>query len=177
VQREISNVERSVRSRYSNAKYAPSAGAIKHRRRDEPTPAARSCFVSFTMGTGGLYRRIPQDRHLGAASRFRIGVIVRGSIGHPFAASRSRFARLSDAKIDAINLGLAMPTMELRVSAILGAFEQAQTALVGKAVILTDGKAGTVENVWLDELHGLRISIRGHDGKWPISTIKFAQTS
>jgi hypothetical protein len=66
--------------------------------------------------------------------------------------------------------------MELRVSAILGAFEQAQTALVGKAVILTDGKAGTVEHVWLDELHGLRISIRGHDGKWPISTIKFAQT-
>jgi hypothetical protein len=32
-------------------------------------------------------------------------------------------------------------------------------------VILTDGKAGTVENVWLDELHGLRISIRGHDGE------------
>jgi hypothetical protein len=25
-------------------------------------------------------------------------------------------------------------------------------ALVGKAVVLTDGKAGTVENVWLDEL-------------------------
>jgi hypothetical protein len=32
-------------------------------------------------------------------------------------------------------------------STILGAFEQAQTELVGKAVILTDGKAGTVENV------------------------------
>jgi hypothetical protein len=69
-----------------------------------------------------------------------------------------------------------MPTVKLRVSAILDAFEQAQIELVGKAVILTDGKAGTVENVWLDELHGLRISIRGHDGKWPISTIKFAQT-
>jgi hypothetical protein len=69
-----------------------------------------------------------------------------------------------------------MPTVTLRVSTILGSFEQAQTELVGKAVILTDGKAGTVENVWLDELHGLRISIRGHDGKWPISTIKFAQT-
>jgi hypothetical protein len=69
-----------------------------------------------------------------------------------------------------------MPTVKLRVSVILDAFEQAQTELVGKAVILTDGKAGTVENVWLDELHGLRISIRGHDGKWPISTIKFAQT-
>ena len=69
-----------------------------------------------------------------------------------------------------------MPTVKHSASAILGAFEQAQTELVGKAVILADGKAGTVENVWLDELHGLRISIRGHDGKWPISTIKFAQT-
>jgi hypothetical protein len=28
-----------------------------------------------------------------------------------------------------------------------------------------------VENLWLDELHGMRISMRGHDGKWPISTI------
>jgi hypothetical protein len=45
----------------------------------------------------------------------------------------------------------------------------------GKAVVLTDGKAGTAETVSLDELHGLRISIRGHDGKWPISTIKFVQ--
>jgi PRC-barrel domain len=69
-----------------------------------------------------------------------------------------------------------MPTVKLRVSAILDVFEQAKTELVGKAVILTDGKAGTVEDVWLDELHGLRLSIRGHDGKWPISTIKFAQT-
>ena len=71
---------------------------------------------------------------------------------------------------------ILIPTVTLGASTILSAFEQAQTELVGKAVILTDGKAGTVENVWLDELHGLRISIRGHDGKWPISTIKFAQT-
>jgi hypothetical protein len=68
-----------------------------------------------------------------------------------------------------------MPSVKLRASAILGAFEEAQSELVGRAVVLTDGKAGTVENVWLDELHGLRISIRGHDGKWPISTIKFAE--
>jgi hypothetical protein len=68
-----------------------------------------------------------------------------------------------------------MPAVKLRASTILGAFEEAQTELVGKAVVLTDGKAGTVENVWLDELHGLRIAIRGHDGKWPISTIKLAQ--
>jgi hypothetical protein len=68
-----------------------------------------------------------------------------------------------------------MPTAKARAFTILGAFEQAQTELVGKAVILTDGKAGTVENVCLDELHGLRISIRGHEGKWPVSTVKFAQ--
>jgi PRC-barrel domain len=69
-----------------------------------------------------------------------------------------------------------MPAVMLRASTILGEYEEAQSELVGKAVVLIDGKAGTVENVWLDEVHGLRISIRGHDGKWPISTIKFAQT-
>jgi hypothetical protein len=68
-----------------------------------------------------------------------------------------------------------MPIVNLRASTILGAFEEAQAELVGKAVVLTDGKAGTVDSIWLDELHGLRISIRGHDGKWPISTIKIAE--
>ena len=68
-----------------------------------------------------------------------------------------------------------MPTVKLRASTILGAFEEAQSELVGKAVVLTDGVAGTVETIWLDELHGLRISIIGHAGKWPISTIKLAQ--
>jgi len=68
-----------------------------------------------------------------------------------------------------------MPAIKLSASTILGAFEEAQTEFVGKAVVLTDGKAGTVENVWLDELYGLRLSIGGHDGKWPISTIKFAE--
>jgi hypothetical protein len=71
----------------------------------------------------------------------------------------------------------SMPKVKLFASTILGAFEAAQSELVGKAVVLTDGKAGTVENVWLDELHGLRISIRGHDGRWPISTIKFAEAA
>jgi hypothetical protein len=68
-----------------------------------------------------------------------------------------------------------MPSANVCASMIFAEFDQAQTELVGKAVILTDGKAGTVERVWLDELHGLRISIRGHDGKWPISTIKLVQ--
>ena len=68
-----------------------------------------------------------------------------------------------------------MTTVKLRASMILTAFGEVQSELVGKAVVLTDGKAGTVANVWLDELHGMRISIEGHDGKWPISTIKFEQ--
>jgi hypothetical protein len=69
-----------------------------------------------------------------------------------------------------------MPVAKARAATILAEFDQAQAELVGKAVILTDGKAGTVEKVWLDELHGLRISIRGHEGKWPVSTIKLAQS-
>lgn len=69
-----------------------------------------------------------------------------------------------------------MPTVMVRATTILGEFEQVQAELVGKAVMLTDGKAGTVETVWLDELHGLLISIRGHDGKWPVSTVKLTET-
>jgi hypothetical protein len=68
-----------------------------------------------------------------------------------------------------------MPILQLRASAILSAFQEVQSELVGKAVVLTDGKAGTVEAVWLDELHGLRVSVGGHYGKWPVSTIKLAQ--
>ena len=68
-----------------------------------------------------------------------------------------------------------MPTVKIRAYTILSEFEQAQTEIVGKAVVLTDGKAGTVERIWLDEFHGLRISIQGHDGKWPISTVKLVQ--
>jgi hypothetical protein len=70
---------------------------------------------------------------------------------------------------------LIMPAGKERACTILGEFEQAETELVGKAVILTDGKAGTVESISLDEMHGLRIAIRGHEGKWPVSTIKFAK--
>ena len=70
-----------------------------------------------------------------------------------------------------------MSTVKYRASTILGEFELARTELVDKAVILTDGVSGTVDkSIWLDELHGLRISIRGHDGKWPVSTVKFSQT-
>jgi hypothetical protein len=101
-----------------------------------------------------------------------------GRRGHALAACRSLFARLSDL-ITASNLCVSfrettecLLCVHQRFSA---AVEEVRSELVGKAVVLTDGKAGTVDNVWLDELHGLRISIIGHIGKWPISTIKFAQ--
>ena len=67
-------------------------------------------------------------------------------------------------------------TVKRRAFTILHALEEADARLVGKAVVLADGKAGTVEAIWLDEVHGLRVSIAGHFGKWPVSTIKFAQS-
>jgi hypothetical protein len=60
---------------------------------------------------------------------------------------------------------------------ILREFEQARAELIGKGVVLSDGKAGSIDKVFLDELHGLRISIDGHDGRWPISTAKLSERS
>jgi hypothetical protein len=65
-----------------------------------------------------------------------------------------------------------MPAAKARACTILAELSQAKVELVGKPVILTNGSARTVENVWLDEFHGLRISIREHEGRWPVSTIK-----
>ena len=65
-----------------------------------------------------------------------------------------------------------MPAAKIRACAILTEFEEARAELLGKAVVLTDGTAGTVEQVLFDEVHGLRIAISGHFGKWPISTVK-----
>ena len=69
-----------------------------------------------------------------------------------------------------------MPSVKRRASKILDEYGAAQSELIGKAVVLTEGKAGNVDDVWLDEFHGLRISISGHDGRWPVSTIKLAES-
>jgi hypothetical protein len=66
-------------------------------------------------------------------------------------------------------------TVEERAINILRELHAAEAELVGRGVVLTDGKAGTIDYVSLDEVHGLRISISGHDGEWPISTVKFIQ--
>jgi hypothetical protein len=68
-----------------------------------------------------------------------------------------------------------MPRAKERASVILREYHQAEAELIGRAVVLTDGKAGTVEQLFLDEEHGLRLSIVGHPGKWPVSTIKLVQ--
>ncbi len=67
------------------------------------------------------------------------------------------------------------PTVQERALAILKEFEMAETQLRGKAVVLTSGIAGTVDEVHLDDLHGLKVSIEGHEGQWPISTFKTAE--
>jgi len=46
-------------------------------------------------------------------------------------------------------------------STILREFERAQSDLLGKAVVLSDGKAGAIEKMFLDELHGLRFTVKG----------------
>ena len=57
-----------------------------------------------------------------------------------------------------------MPSVKRCALKILNEYGAAQSELIGKAVVLTDGKAGTVENVWLDELHGLRNTSLGERG-------------
>jgi hypothetical protein len=98
--------------------------------------------------------------------------------GHPIAVRLPRVARFHVRRLGSLATytSFIVSGTKARACAILAEFNKAQTELVGKAVVLTDGKAGTVDEVWLDEFHGLRISVRGHEGKWPVSTIKFAQT-
>jgi hypothetical protein len=59
----------------------------------------------------------------------------------------------------------------LLATAILGLFNEADR-LIGIGAVLTNGIAGTIESVRLDDVHGLRISIRGHSGLWPVSQLK-----
>ena len=67
-------------------------------------------------------------------------------------------------------------TGEKRAINILRELHGAERELIGKAVVMSDGKAGVINRVGLDDLHGLRISIEGHHGQWPISTIKHIQS-
>jgi hypothetical protein len=70
----------------------------------------------------------------------------------------------------------ASSTGDERAMTILRELHAAEKELVGKAVVLTDGKAGTIDQLFLDDEHGLRIAIRGHEGRWPISTVKHIES-
>ncbi len=89
---------------------------------------------------------------------------LRAAPAHAAALAKHRFKRR------------AMVKPKDRASAILREFAFAEDELLGKGVVLTDGKAGTIERVVLDRLHGLRVQISGHDGAWPVSTIKFLES-
>ena len=70
----------------------------------------------------------------------------------------------------------ASSTSDERAMNILRELQAAEKELVGRAAVLTDGKAGTIDGVFLDDEHGLRISISGHEGRWPISTVKHIES-
>jgi hypothetical protein len=113
--------------------------------------------------------------HRGACAGRKFGDHVRSLDLNTPNREGSPFLEILDRSRDHLTRTLAMPNAKAYASTILANFERAQAELVGKAVILTDGTAGTVEKVWLDEFHGLRISIKGHDGTKPVSTIKLNQ--
>jgi hypothetical protein len=144
----------------------PRAGAVSLREPDEreqqPRVISHSCVDACTRPA---FQRRPHVSRSACLS---------GSIAPPIRHAPVMTCAPFKAITVASDPKDPMPTVK-HASTIIGAFEEARSEIIGKAVVLTDGKAGTVENVWLDELHGLRVSIRGHDGKWPISTIKLIQ--
>lgn len=59
---------------------------------------------------------------------------------------------------------------------ILEQLHGAEEGLIGRAVIMTNGIAGTVDYTYLDEIYGIGISLKDHTGRWPISTVKAIET-
>ncbi|WP_338128942.1 hypothetical protein [Bradyrhizobium brasilense] len=55
---------------------------------------------------------------------------------------------------------------------ILSELHASEKELVGKGVVLSDGKAGTIDHVFVDDVHELRIAIVGPEGRWPIAIVK-----
>jgi hypothetical protein len=71
-----------------------------------------------------------------------------------------------------------MPSIMRRASKILNEYGAVQSDLIGKAVVLTDGKAGTVENVWLDELgFGFPSRVMMEDGRSQASSLQSPRLS
>lgn len=58
---------------------------------------------------------------------------------------------------------------------IMDAFQDAEDELMGMTAVLYDGKAGTIGKIWLSKSHGIRVLLVGHEGHWPLSSVKFIQ--
>jgi len=91
---------------------------------------------------------------------------------HCVLASKYKSGRIQRIRTKQGAFVSAASTGDARAMNILRELHEAETELVGKTVVLTDGKAGTVDRIFLDDEHGLRISVAGHEGRWPISTVK-----
>jgi hypothetical protein len=53
----------------------------------------------------------------------------------------------------------ASSTGDKRAMTILRELHAAEEELVGRAAVLTDGKAGTIDGVFLDDVHGLSADV------------------
>jgi hypothetical protein len=110
-----------------------------------------------------LYKPDPGSWQAGVATKHKID-------------AAEQVGKSRGANPDAAMRGEAdVATLKRLALTVLDAVGKAEAQFVGKAVTLTDGTAGTVEAVWLDDFHGLRLSIRGHPGKRPVSIVRFAQ--
>jgi hypothetical protein len=130
----------------------------------------------FSTAVSGILDH-PPEPVIGLAegeTRWRV-IIVKQDFKPASARGAAARSVRGDSRVALPNRSREMPTIKRRAFSILNEYGAAQSELIGKAVVLSDAKAGTVEHVWLDELHGLRISIAGHDGRWPVSTIRFWQ--
>src|SRR5712691_13532664 len=100
--------------------------------RDPPTAASPASWGAATPPSAPAWPHVALPT---AATRNRAGQVpwppIRSS-GHSMPSSPSA---------EPMETEILAPT-------ILGAFEEARSQLIGRSVVLTDGKAGTVENVW-----------------------------
>jgi hypothetical protein len=103
----------------------------------------------------------------------KLGLAIQGLKFKAAALPAERMRTLAAAELQQVKWS---NTGEERAINILRELHAAEEELVGRAAVMTDGKAGAIDHVYLDEVHGLRISIGGHDGEWPISTVRFIQS-
>ncbi len=64
-------------------------------------------------------------------------------------------------------------TVMCRSPALAHALRKSHAPLL---TLAASGALRAADHVFLDDVHGLRISIREHEGRWPISTVKHIES-